>query len=136
MGAPENLRKPIVNLICGFGRESPPQSGGERDADNDRHEDIAHAIAKALDVGATGLRAPDGGDDVSKRGAFAGGDDAHSEAAIEIHGAGEKLAANFFINWNGFAGKRGFINHRIAFNNNSVNRHAVAGTQNNFIADF
>ncbi len=90
---------------------------------------VAHAVAETLDVGAAGLRALHGGDDVRERGAFAGCRHAHNEPTIQIHRAGKKFGANFFINGNGFAGERGFINRRIAFDDNSIHGNAIAGAQ-------
>ena len=117
-------------------RESPPQRGGHGDGDNDRHKDIANAVAEALDVGAAGLRALHGGDDVRQRSGFAGSGDAHDEATVEIHRAGEQFAARFFVHRHGFAGEHGFIHGGIAFDDHTVHRHAVTGAQCDVVADF
>ena len=58
---------------------------------------------------------------------FAGGGDAHDEPAVQIHRAGEKFAAGFFVGGNGFAGEHGFVHGGFAFEHNAVHRHAVAG---------
>ena len=112
-----------------FRREAPPKRGGNGDGDDDRHEHAAHAVAEALDVGAAGLGALHGGDDVRERGAFAGGGHAHDEPAVQIHRAGEKFAAGFFVHGHGFAGEHGLVHGGIAFDHHAVHRHAVAGAQ-------
>src|ERR1035441_6408256 len=98
----------------------PKNSGGERDANDDRHEDIADAVAEALDVCAAGLRALHGGDDVRERGGFTSGGDAHDEAAVEIHRAGEQFVAGFFVGGNGFAGEHRLVHGGITFEHHAV----------------
>ena len=98
MRVPEKRRQPIVNLPRGIRRESPPERRGNRDGNDDRHEDTADAVANALNVRAAGLRALHGGDDVGESGGFAGGGHAQEQTAIEVDGAGVELAADFFVN--------------------------------------
>ena len=135
MRMPEKLREPVVNMIRRFRRETPPKRGGNRNRDDNRHEHAAHAVAEALDVGAAGLGALDGGDDVRKRGGFAGGGHAHDEAAVQVHRAGEQFAAGFLVGGNGFAGEHGLVNGRIALHHDAVHRHAVAGLEHDAVAD-
>ena len=130
---PEKLRQRAVNLIRRFRRKAPPQSGGDGDGNDDRHEHAAHAVAEALDAGAAGLGALHGGDDVRERGAFAGGGHAHDEPAVQIDRAGEQFAAGFFVRGNGFAGEHCLVHGGIAFNNDTVHRHAVAGFEHDEI---
>jgi len=68
-------------------------------------------------------------------GAFAGGHHAHDEPAIQIHRAGVKFAAGFFVHWHRFAGEHGFIHGGITFDHHAIHRHAVAGAQRDQIAD-
>ena len=133
---PEKWREQVVNVFRRFRHESPPQRGGDGDGDDDRHEDAAHAVAEALDVGAAGLGALHGGDDVRQRGAFAGGRHAHDEPAIQIHRAGVKFAAGFFVHRHRFAGEHGLVHGGIAFGHHAIHRHPVAGAQRDQIADF
>ena len=116
--------------------ERPKNSDGKRDGDDDRHEDVADAVADTLDVRAAGLRALHGGDYMRERGRLAGGGDAHDEAAVYIHCAGKKFVAGFFVRRNGFAGEHGFVHGRLTFKHHAVHRHAVAGAERDAIADF
>ena len=131
-----NRRQRVVNFARRFRRESPPKPGGDGDGDDDGHEHTAHAVAKALDVGAAGLGALHGGDDVGQRGGFAGGGHAHDEPAVQIHRAGEKLAAGFFVRGHGLAGEHRLVHGGIAFDHDAVHRHAVAGFERHEVADF
>ena len=114
----------------------PKNSGGERDGNDDGHKDAADAVAEALNVGAAGLGALHGGDDVRQRRRLAGGGDAQDEVTVQIHRAGEKFAAGFFVGGNGFAGEHGLVHGGFAFNHHAVHRHAVAGAQRDAVADF
>ena len=97
MRVPEKLREPVVNVSRPMPAQAPTKAGGERNGDDDRHEHAAHAVAEALDVGAAGLGALHGGDDVRERGGFAGGGHAHDEPAVQIHRAGEQFARRIFL---------------------------------------
>ena len=133
---PEKLRERVVNFARRFRRESPPKSGGDGDGNDGGHEHVAHAVAEALDVGAAGLGALHGGDDVRQRGGFAGGGHAHDKPAIQIDRAGEKFAAGFFVHGHGFAGEHRLVHGGITFNHHAVHRHAVAGFERDKIAGF
>ena len=125
-----------MNVSGRFRRKPPPKSGGDGNGNDDRHEDAAHAVAEALDVGAAGLGALHGGDDVRECGGFAGGRHAHDEPAVQIHRAGVKFAAGFFVHRNGFPGEHRLVHGGIAFGHHAVHRHAVPGAQRDQVADF
>jgi len=134
--ASKKWREQIVNMFGRCRRESPPQCGGDGDDNDGRNEDVAHAVAEALDVGAAGLGALHGGDDVRQCRAFAGGGHAHDEPAVQIHRAGVKFTAGFFVHRNGFAGEHGLVHGGIAFGHHAVHRHTVPGTERDPIGDF
>ena len=113
----------------------PKNSRRQRNDDDDRHEDVADAVAESLDVGAAGLLALHGGDDVRERGAFASRGDAHDEAAIKIYGAGKKFGARFFFRRNRFAREHRFIHRRRAFDDDAIHRHALTGTKRDAVID-
>ena len=115
---------------------APKNSRRERNGDDHRHEDAADTVAEPLDVGAAGLRALDGGDDVGERGRLASGGDAHDKTAIQIHRPCEQFAAGLFVRRNGFAGKHRLVHGGFAFKHNAVHRHTVAGAQRDAVVDF
>jgi hypothetical protein len=74
-----------VNVHHGIRCETPPKSGTLGNDDNHRYEHAADSITKPLDVGATGLGALHGGDNVRQGRGFAGSGNAYDEPAIEIY---------------------------------------------------
>lgn len=134
VSGPQELRQRVVEARRPAGREAPAEAGGQRHRDHQRHKDTADTVTEPLDVGAAGLGALHGGNDVRQRRFFAGRRYEHHQAPVDVRRARVEPAAGAFVHWHRFTGQHGLIYRRIAFRHFAIGRYAVAGAQDNAVA--
>ena len=115
--------------------DRPCREGDQRDRDHQRHEPGRHLIGEALDRRARALRGRDHLDDLRQHGVAADLLGAHQEAAGGVERAGDDLRAGLLGDRHRLAGDQRLVERRAALGHHAVDRHLVARTHAQDVAD-